>query len=467
MDFFDALNFDSPFLPPVSSITRFTDNMSQLPFIPAIQPPNTSFVRNTYWPSSKRFSPLLGSSTPTNTVQGLPVHRGLQTTQLSFQRPYSYDLGPFLRNEGSAVTYQHHEAAVPRSQNVVPFRIDFNLVSKERKQPPRPANAFMLFRSDFLKRKVIAKDQETRQHRLSIIVAKCWHKLSKVEKEKWFLEAEREKKRHALKYASYKFQPRKRPTKTRREPKLAPSPEEFEGLCRLADVAYQEIINDNLAGETASSPFTISTSEPASSTAQSPTPQIDTNELPFMEGYTREQVVQPTFMPCTAAAAAANLSAQSAQLPYKVAAMDAIRDTGATSTSRGVSHFRRSSRALISNLVLFVAADLLPFILWRQRSGCFEPPPRNALHLFATGDVPGLLPAGSHCLLHQLHQWCSTSQWGSPSPSSGFSGTKFVGESLENGGFFFSRFSWLTTFTFTRDHLVATYFWRYIAERLL
>jgi hypothetical protein len=213
----------------------------------------------------------------------------------------------------------------------------------------------MLFRSDFLKRKVIAKDQETRQHRLSIIVAKCWHKLSKEEKDKWFLEAEREKKRHALTYASYKFQPRARRTKTGREPKLAPLPEEFESLCRLADVAYQEIINDDLARETASSPFTISTPEPTSSTAQSPTPQI---ELPFTDGYTREQVVQPTFLP---SAAAANLSARSAQLPFLAAIMDAIRDTGATSTSRGVSRFRRSSRALFSYLVLFRGRRFVAF----------------------------------------------------------------------------------------------------------
>ncbi|KAH9173385.1 hypothetical protein EDB89DRAFT_1813699, partial [Lactarius sanguifluus] len=72
---------------------------------------------------------------------------------------------------------------------------------------PRPCNAFMLFRLDFLKRKFISRDQETRQHRISIIVAKCWHRLSKEEKKKWFLEAEQEKKRHALKYAGYRFQP--------------------------------------------------------------------------------------------------------------------------------------------------------------------------------------------------------------------------------------------------------------------
>ncbi|KAI0291761.1 hypothetical protein BC826DRAFT_895070, partial [Russula brevipes] len=56
---------------------------------------------------------------------------------------------------------------------------------------PRPRNAFMLFRSDFLKRKLVSRDQEARQHKLSIIAAKCWHKLPREEKTRWFLEAER------------------------------------------------------------------------------------------------------------------------------------------------------------------------------------------------------------------------------------------------------------------------------------
>ncbi|KAH9998324.1 hypothetical protein BJV77DRAFT_930652, partial [Russula vinacea] len=72
---------------------------------------------------------------------------------------------------------------------------------------PRPSNAFILFRSDFLKRKLISKGQETRQHKLSIIAAKCWNKLTREEKKKWFLQAEREKKAHALKYADYQSPP--------------------------------------------------------------------------------------------------------------------------------------------------------------------------------------------------------------------------------------------------------------------
>jgi hypothetical protein len=348
MDFLDALNFDNPFSPHASSVTRFTDTLSQLPFIPTLQTPNTSFVRTAYWPSPRSSSPLLSSPSPTNTVQDFPMHRGPPTAQVSFQRSCPYNHSSFPHDGGPAITYQPHEAVVPHSQYVAPFRIDFNTASKEKKRPPRPANAFMLFRSDFLKRKLVSTDQETRQHRLSIIAAKCWHKLSKEEKTKWFLEAEREKKRHARKYVEYQFQPRRR-TKTRRNPKLASPPEDFESLCRLADVAYQEMIDDD---ENASSPSTISTSIPGSP-APSPTPQIGTTELPFLESYGE----RPAFL---SSSSAANLSVQRAQIPYIVASSDAIRDTGATSS--GVSHFVRPSRVIFSYLTFFFAANSLPFI---------------------------------------------------------------------------------------------------------
>ncbi|KAH9048941.1 hypothetical protein EDB84DRAFT_1556407 [Lactarius hengduanensis] len=319
--------------PPAPSIPQFTD--TRLPFIPTIQTPNTRgpFVRDAYWPSPGRPSPspFLGIPSPTNTVEDFLVHRGPRTAQVSFHRPYPYSLGPLPRNGVPAATYQHHEAVIPYSQHFAPVRVDFSLVSKEKKQPPRPCNAFMLFRSDFLKRKFISRDQETRQHRISIIAAKCWHRLSKEEKKKWFLEAEQEKKRHALKYAGYRFQPRARTT-TRREPKLAPPPEEFESLCRLADMAYQEIINDDLVRENATSPSTTSTSVSASPTPP-PTTQIDMTELPFLECY-GGQIARLKF---SSSAAAANHSVRSAQLPYMAAGVDAIRNTTMSRGTRCLS----------------------------------------------------------------------------------------------------------------------------------
>ncbi|KAH9030135.1 hypothetical protein EDB85DRAFT_2146911 [Lactarius pseudohatsudake] len=262
----------------------------------------------------------------------------------------------------------------------------------------------MLFRSDFLKRKFISRDQETRQHRISIIAAKCWHRLSKEEKKKWFLEAEQEKKRHALKYAGYRFQPRARTT-TRREPKLAPPPEEFESLCRLADMAYQEIINDDLARENATSPSTTSTSVSASPTSP-PTTQIDMTELPFLECY-GGQIVQPTF---SSFAAAAHHSVRSAQLPYMAAAIDAIRNT---TMSRGTCCLSSPSIQVASNHLVGAAAH--PLCTFSSQG-------------MSQGSCPATTPGAQYYRsLRNLQQRCSTSPRGSPGTLSGISGTKFAG----------------------------------------
>ena len=348
MDFLDAPIFDGLFSLPAPSLPQSTDTLSQLPFIPTTQTPNTSFVRSSYWPSPGSSSPLPAYPSLTNTEQDFPFHRGMRTAQFSFQRPYPYSLSPLPHDCGPAVAYRRYEAVVPYSQHVTPVPIDHPV----KKRPPRPANAFLLFRSDFLKRKLISSDQETRQHRLSIIAAKCWHSLSKEEKEKWFLEAERVKERHALQHAGYKFQRRTR-TKSRREPKLAPPPpDDFESLCHLADMAYREIINDDLAHEDAKlrshglgrSPSTASASVFASPTPF-PTPQIDTIELPFLEDC-GEQVGQPTF------SATANLSVRTAQpLPYMIVPIDKTLDTS-TATSHDVRSLHTTpSRALFSYLI--------------------------------------------------------------------------------------------------------------------
>ncbi|KDQ64283.1 hypothetical protein JAAARDRAFT_117714, partial [Jaapia argillacea MUCL 33604] len=70
---------------------------------------------------------------------------------------------------------------------------------------PRPPNAFMLFRSDFLARKVIPQHVERRQQNLSRIAGECWHLLSETEKAKWHAKAKEALENHRAKYPSYKF----------------------------------------------------------------------------------------------------------------------------------------------------------------------------------------------------------------------------------------------------------------------
>jgi len=187
-------SFLSPLPDPASSAALQTPS----PFIAGTQAPNSlHHSRSARWPGAQGPSFVQSSPSPSNTTPSIPVQREAQAKP-PFQ---AVDSNLSLLTNGLTVNYQSHASLSPHFQHP-PFLCNDSIGTdlKERR-PPRPSNAFMLFRSDLLKRKFIFKGQETRQHKLSIIAAKCWDKLTREEKKKWFLEAELEKKAHAIKYA--------------------------------------------------------------------------------------------------------------------------------------------------------------------------------------------------------------------------------------------------------------------------
>lgn len=224
------------------------------PFIASTRAPNSLYLpRSTRWPGSQGPSYVQSSPSPTNTMPCISVQREAQAQASSFQ---ANDLSLSRQTNGPAVNYQSRASLSPYPQHP-PFLCNdsFGTDLKEKlERPPPPSNAFILFRSDLLKRKFIFKSQETRQHKLSIVAAKCWDKLTREEKKKWFLEAEREKKAYAIKYADYRSRSRSLSlsrgacARSRDESRLMASPTcrdlEKERLGRLADMAYKEIIND-------------------------------------------------------------------------------------------------------------------------------------------------------------------------------------------------------------------------------
>ncbi|TFK75969.1 hypothetical protein BDN72DRAFT_359116 [Pluteus cervinus] len=68
----------------------------------------------------------------------------------------------------------------------------------------RPPNAFILFRSDFLKRKVIPKNVECRQQHLSRVVGEIWRMLSEEEKAVWRDKALEASEAHRVRNPNYK-----------------------------------------------------------------------------------------------------------------------------------------------------------------------------------------------------------------------------------------------------------------------
>ncbi|KAF7325613.1 HMG box domain-containing protein [Mycena kentingensis (nom. inval.)] len=85
---------------------------------------------------------------------------------------------------------------------------------------PRPPNAFMLFRADFVRQKHVPGTIETNHGSLSKIIGNCWRSLPLPEKHIWEVKAKHAKAEHKLKYPDYKF----RPVHNKQRGTAAPSP---------------------------------------------------------------------------------------------------------------------------------------------------------------------------------------------------------------------------------------------------
>ncbi|KAF8592202.1 hypothetical protein K439DRAFT_1300284, partial [Ramaria rubella] len=72
---------------------------------------------------------------------------------------------------------------------------------------PRPPNAFMLYRSDFLKKGIIPPDIESKQQNISRVVGACWKRLSSVEQSVWRTLAKHKEMEHAIMYPDYQYKP--------------------------------------------------------------------------------------------------------------------------------------------------------------------------------------------------------------------------------------------------------------------
>lgn len=99
---------------------------------------------------------------------------------------------------------------------------------------PRPPNAFMLFRADFVKQKHVPGSIETTHSTLSKIIGTCWRALALEEKRVWEHRAKVAKAEHKTKYPHYRFRPVH--TKGRKKAERAqPSAEEER---RVDEVAH-------------------------------------------------------------------------------------------------------------------------------------------------------------------------------------------------------------------------------------
>ncbi|KAI9439989.1 hypothetical protein H4582DRAFT_1944305 [Lactarius indigo] len=83
--------------------------------------------------------------------------------------------------------------------------------SHARKQPeghiPRPRNAFILFRCDFVAQKKIPASVEPDHRNISRIVGRVWRAMSDQERRPWVEEAKKEREMHKKLYPQYRYSP--------------------------------------------------------------------------------------------------------------------------------------------------------------------------------------------------------------------------------------------------------------------
>ncbi|KAI8974814.1 hypothetical protein BD414DRAFT_497566 [Trametes punicea] len=72
---------------------------------------------------------------------------------------------------------------------------------------PRPPNAFMLFRANFVRQRHVPGSIETNHGSLSKIIGNCWRALPLDEKKYWEIEAKKAKAAHKERYPHYRFRP--------------------------------------------------------------------------------------------------------------------------------------------------------------------------------------------------------------------------------------------------------------------
>ncbi|KAF9459887.1 high mobility group box domain-containing protein, partial [Collybia nuda] len=70
---------------------------------------------------------------------------------------------------------------------------------------PRPRNAFILFRCDFVRQGKVPTDVENDHRNISRIAGRVWREMSVREREPWVKMAEEEKKMHGRVHPGYRY----------------------------------------------------------------------------------------------------------------------------------------------------------------------------------------------------------------------------------------------------------------------
>lgn len=112
---------------------------------------------------------------------------------------------------------------------------------------PRPPNAFMLFRADFVRQKHVPGSIETNHGSLSKIIGNCWRSLPLEEKRVWEVKAKHAKAEHKARYPEYRFRPVHNKNKDKKKDKSVPTAEDERRCETVAQLLLEGKKGDELA----------------------------------------------------------------------------------------------------------------------------------------------------------------------------------------------------------------------------
>ncbi|KAG6329624.1 hypothetical protein ID866_9464, partial [Astraeus odoratus] len=169
---------------------------------------------------------------------------------------FAPNVTPGTFSDSGALDASTAEASSPTTQLFPPSELPAPPPPKRRvpqhKRPsmgyiPRPPNAFMLFRADFVRQKHVPGSIETNHGSLSKIIGNCWRALPLEEKRVWEIRAKKAKEEHAAMYPGYRFRPVHNKDKAKKKAK-APVVAEDEQRCEaVAQLLLEGKKGDELA----------------------------------------------------------------------------------------------------------------------------------------------------------------------------------------------------------------------------
>ncbi|TFK76675.1 hypothetical protein BDN72DRAFT_829825 [Pluteus cervinus] len=113
-------------------------------------------------------------------------------------------------------------------------------------QPPRPRNAFMIYRSEIWAKEKITKGVEHDHRHISRIIGHCWNQMPEEDKNVWRRRAAQEKLEHERKYPGYRFMPSTRTKKPIKRKVKRNSEEELDRCKRVATLMLSGKTGDEL-----------------------------------------------------------------------------------------------------------------------------------------------------------------------------------------------------------------------------